>query len=86
METIGVNLLWLEPGVVGGSEEYTLSLLRALYDIDPLDLELRLFGRRSLLAHHRDIGRRFEVETLPPRACGEAGSDRGRTHLAGTTG
>ncbi len=73
METIGVNLLWLDPGVVGGSEEYTLSLLRAVHDIDPLDLELRLFARRSLLAHHPDIGQRFEVVTAPPMPAGKIG-------------
>ncbi len=65
METIGVNLLWLEPGVVGGSEEYTLSLLRAIHDLDPLDLELRLFSQHSLLDHHPDLGLRFEVITAP---------------------
>lgn len=65
METIGVNLLWLEPGVVGGSEEYTLSLLRAIHDLDPLDLELRLFSQRSLMDHHPDLGLRFEVITAP---------------------
>ncbi len=73
METIGVNLLWLDPGVVGGSEEYTLSLLRAVHDIDPLDLELQLFARRSLLAHHPDIGQRFEVVTAPRMPAGKVG-------------
>jgi alpha-1,3-rhamnosyl/mannosyltransferase len=33
MATIGVNLLWLVPGVVGGSEEYTVRLLRALSEL-----------------------------------------------------
>ena len=33
---VGVNLLWLVPGVVGGSEEYTTRLLRGLA-ADPPD-------------------------------------------------
>ena len=73
METIGVNLLWLEPGVVGGSEEYTLSLLRAVHGIDPLDLELKLFVHPSLLDHHPDLDRRFEVVVAPKLPGGKAG-------------
>ena len=38
---VGVNLLWLVPGVVGGSEEYTVRLLAALRDLDPDDVEPR---------------------------------------------
>ncbi len=73
METIGVNLLWLEPGVVGGSEEYTLSLLRAVHEIDPLDLELKIFAQASLLEHHPDLDRRFEVVVAPKLPGGKAG-------------
>ncbi|NNF53292.1 MAG: glycosyltransferase family 4 protein [Acidimicrobiales bacterium] len=65
MESIGINLLWLEPGVVGGSENYTLSLLRAVHDLDPLDLELVVYGPRSILDHHPDIGHRFEFVVAP---------------------
>ncbi len=65
MESIGINLLWLEPGVVGGSENYTLSLLRAVHDVDPLDLELVLYGPRAILDHHPDIGHRFEFVVAP---------------------
>lgn len=73
METIGVNLLWLEPGVVGGSEEYTLSLLRAIHGIDPLDLELKIFAQPDLLEHHPDLCRRFEVVVAPRLPGGKAG-------------
>lgn len=73
METVGVNLLWLVPGIVGGSEEYTLGLLRAVHELDPLDLELRLFVHRSLLDHHPDLGRRFEIRTAPWVPGGKAG-------------
>ncbi len=73
METVGVNLLWLDPGVVGGSEEYTLSLLRAVHELDPLDLELRLFVQKSLCDHHPDLEKRFEILTAPRLPGGKAG-------------
>ncbi len=73
METIGVNLLWLEPGVVGGSEEYTLSLLRAVHDLDPLDIELKLFAQQGLIDHHPDLEKRFEVLIAPKLPGGKAG-------------
>ena len=41
--TIGLNLLWMVPGVVGGSEEYTTRLLPAMAEHEPDDLELVLF-------------------------------------------
>ncbi|MFV0526537.1 MAG: glycosyltransferase family 4 protein [Acidimicrobiales bacterium] len=70
--TVGVNLLWLVPGVVGGSEEYTLRLLRALDDGDHGDLRLRVYGTEALLAAHPDLAERFPVVTAP-RALGRAG-------------
>jgi len=73
METIGINLLWLQPGVVGGSEEYTLSLLRAVHELDPLDLELRIFAQPHLLDHHPDLSKRFEVTTAPRLPAGKVG-------------
>lgn len=54
---IGCNLLWLVPGVVGGSEEYTVGLLRAWVrqaDRFP-DLELVLFVNRSFPARYPDL-------------------------------
>ncbi len=65
MTTIGVNLLWLVPGVVGGSEEYTLRLLRGLDRAGNDDLSLRLYGQRSLFDAHPDLAARFEVEVCP---------------------
>jgi alpha-1,3-rhamnosyl/mannosyltransferase len=65
--TIGVNLLWLVPGVVGGSEEYTLRLLRSLDTVDADDLWLRIYGRRELFDTHPDLARRFECEVAPAR-------------------
>jgi alpha-1,3-rhamnosyl/mannosyltransferase len=52
---IGVNLLWLVPGVVGGSEEYTTRLLRALAELAPSDLHLTLFTLASFAEAHPDL-------------------------------
>jgi alpha-1,3-rhamnosyl/mannosyltransferase len=65
MATIGVNLLWLVPGVVGGSEEYTLRLLRGLDRFGHDDLWIRLYGQRVLFDAHPDLQNRFEVEVCP---------------------
>ncbi|MFV0258800.1 MAG: glycosyltransferase family 4 protein [Acidimicrobiales bacterium] len=70
--TVGVNLLWLVPGVVGGSEEYTLRLLRALGDGHHDDIRLRLYGTEALVAAHPDLTERFPVVTAPA-ALGRAG-------------
>jgi alpha-1,3-rhamnosyl/mannosyltransferase len=52
---VGVNLLWLVPGVVGGSEEYTTRLLRALADDGPADLHLTLFALAPFAEAHPDL-------------------------------
>ena len=52
---VGVNLLWLVPGVVGGSEEYTTRLLRGLAEDLPPDLHLTLFALRSFADAHPDL-------------------------------
>jgi glycosyltransferase involved in cell wall biosynthesis len=36
--TVGINLLWLVPGVVGGSENYATGLLEQLVERDDLDI------------------------------------------------
>jgi len=62
---VGVNLLWLAPGRVGGSEESTLASLRAIHERSPSDLRLRLLATRALLDAHPDLPGRFAVEVLP---------------------
>lgn len=62
---VGINLLWLVPGVVGGSEEYTTRLLRAVHDLDPDDLDLTLFVLDSFRDAHPDLVDRFETLTVP---------------------
>jgi alpha-1,3-rhamnosyl/mannosyltransferase len=62
---IGINLLWLRPGEVGGSEESTVASLRALAQRDDPDLELRLYVTEPLRRAHPDIARAFPLEVLP---------------------
>lgn len=52
---VGVNLLWLVPGVVGGSEEYTTRLLRGLAEAPPTDLHLTLFALAPFAEAHPDL-------------------------------
>ncbi|MGK2929781.1 MAG: glycosyltransferase family 4 protein [Acidimicrobiales bacterium] len=62
---VGVNLCWLVPGVVGGSEEATTRALHALADSQPPDVEIVLFGSSSLREAHPDLVTRFETHTMP---------------------
>lgn len=58
---VGVNLLWLAPGEVGGSEDYCIGLLRALaqrldrYD----DLEVVVYLNADVDATYPDLARAF---------------------------
>lgn len=63
--SVGVNLLWLRPGEVGGSEESTLAGLRALARLRPPDLDVRLFVTEPLLRSHPDLADAFPTEVLP---------------------
>ena len=63
--TVGINLLWLVPGQVGGSEESTLASVRALAALSPPDLDLRLFVLDPLLEAHPDLPDLLPVEVLP---------------------
>lgn len=62
---IGVNLLWLVPGVVGGSEEYTVRLLRALDRLGDDEIDVRIYCRPDLIEAHPDLAGRFETITAP---------------------
>ena len=52
---VGVNLLWMVPGEVGGSEEYTVRLLQALAAHGHPDVELTLFVNRRTPGAHPDL-------------------------------
>ncbi|WP_419928339.1 glycosyltransferase family 4 protein [Candidatus Poriferisocius sp.] len=59
--SVGVNLLWLRPGQVGGSEDYAVRLLSAIPPDDPV--RLTLFAPRGFARAHRGLAERHEVVT-----------------------
>jgi alpha-1,3-rhamnosyl/mannosyltransferase len=77
MRRVGLNLLWLVPGVVGGSEEYTTRLLRAIADEPPRDVEFVLFANRRLRAAYPEL-----VETYRTVEAPVTGAHKGRRVLA----
>lgn len=64
---VGVNLLWLVPGVVGGTEEYAVRLLEALADRGGRrpDLDVRLFVNRLTVAAHPGLVERYATTVGP---------------------
>ncbi len=75
-----VNLLWLVPGVVGGSEDSVTDALRAVAALDEPDLDLRLAVLSSFPAAHPDLAARFPCEV-----CDLDGADKARRVLAEQT-
>lgn len=64
---VGVNLLWLVPGVVGGSEESSTRLLRGILDRDEPDLALELFVLKPFVDAHPELASAFPTHVLPLR-------------------
>lgn len=62
---VGVNLLWLVPGVVGGSEEYLVRSLLALAADAPPGLDVTVFGLDALVEAHPALADAFPVVTVP---------------------
>jgi alpha-1,3-rhamnosyl/mannosyltransferase len=64
---VGVNLLWLVPGVVGGSEEYGVRLLEAFADRGRgrPDLDVRLFVNRRTVDAHPGLVERYATTVAP---------------------
>lgn len=62
---VGVNLTWLVPGEVGGSETYAANLLRAVADHGPAGLRLTTFCGRGLLDAHPWLADASTVVTGP---------------------
>lgn len=62
---IGVNLTWLVPGVVGGSEEYTVRLLAAVGPLLGDRVRLRLYARQDLLDRYPELAEHHEIVRSP---------------------
>lgn len=78
--TVLVNLLWLVPGVVGGSEDSLTDALRGIAAIAPDDLRLRLAVLEPFAAAHPDLADAFPLEVLA-----DDGTNKARRVLAEQT-
>jgi glycosyltransferase involved in cell wall biosynthesis len=61
---VGINLLWMVPGVVGGSETYTTRTLRGLAERYS-DLEYTLFVLPEFATSYPDLARTFKAVYAP---------------------
>lgn len=64
MKKVGINLLWMVPGVVGGSETYTTRLLHGLTERDST-MEYVLFALPQFASAHPDLTSHFETLYAP---------------------
>ncbi len=62
---VGINLLWLVPGVVGGSETSTVTTLGALAASPPDDLHHVLYALGPFVDRYPELATAFEVRVLP---------------------
>jgi glycosyltransferase involved in cell wall biosynthesis len=67
MTRVGFNLLWLVPGVVGGTEEATVELLRTLAAEPPDDIEYRLYALEPFAAAHPQLVEHYPTQLLRMR-------------------
>ncbi len=66
MNRVAINLLWLVPGVVGGSETYTSRLLHGLAERSS-DLDYTLFALPQFASSHPELARTFRTVYAPMR-------------------
>lgn len=71
--TVGINLLWLVPGEVGGSEESTVASLLALHALGAPDLRFRVFASAAFAAAHPEVARAFPTDRWPHSGRSRAG-------------
>ena len=64
MTKVLVNLCWIVPGAVGGSEEYTTRLLRAVAATDADDVQVELAAPAELAEAHPELADRFATATF----------------------
>ncbi len=65
MRKVGINLLWMVPGVVGGSETYTTRLLSGLTEQSSGDLHYTLFTLPQFATAHPEFAADFDVAFAP---------------------
>jgi glycosyltransferase involved in cell wall biosynthesis len=64
MAKVGINLLWLVPGVVGGSETYTTRLLHGLVERSS-EIDYTLFALPPFVDAHPDLAKSFKIAYAP---------------------
>lgn len=63
-QKVAINLLWMVPGVVGGSETYMTRLLRGLVEGDG-DLDYTIFALPQFAEAHPDLASNYETLYAP---------------------
>lgn len=66
MNRVAINLLWMVPGVVGGSETYTARLLHGLAERSS-ELDYTLFALPQFASAHPELARTFRTVYAPLR-------------------
>ena len=64
MKRVGINLLWMLPGVVGGSETYMTRLLSGIAE-RPSEFDYTIFALPQLASSHPELERSFNVSYAP---------------------
>ncbi|MGH2778023.1 MAG: glycosyltransferase family 4 protein [Actinomycetota bacterium] len=64
MAKVGINLLWLVPGVVGGSETYTTRLLHGLVERSS-EIDYTLFALPQFADAHTDLAKSLKIAFAP---------------------
>lgn len=64
MKGVGINLMWMVPGTVGGSESYLTRLLRGLAERSS-NLEFTVFALPAFADAHPELSRTFRIVYAP---------------------
>lgn len=64
MKRVAINLLWMVPGVVGGSETYMTRLLRGIAERNS-EINYTIFALPQFAASHKGLERHFEIAYAP---------------------
>lgn len=64
MKKVGINMLWMVPGVVGGSETYITRLLKGLAE-RPSEFDYTIFALPQFSEAHPDLAKTFKIAFAP---------------------